>query len=121
MNSKFNFHVKPKLILFILTAVCIGSIAITYFRQDSAVSVGEAVGYLVVPMQKGINSIGTWLYDRTQDRLDLEEAKSQIAQLEQDNQELKDNLEKYDEPNALVEKYHTILQDLGQLVTLARY
>ena len=95
MNSKFNFHVKPKLILFILTAVCIGSIAITYFRQDSAVSVGEAVGYLVVPMQKGINSIGTWLYDRTQDRLDLEEAKSQIAQLEQDNQELKDNLEKY--------------------------
>lgn len=95
MNSKFNFHVKPKLILFILTAVCIGSIAITYFRQDSAVSVGEAVGYLVVPMQKGINSIGTWLYDKTQDRLDLEEAKSQIEELEQDNQELRDNLEKY--------------------------
>lgn len=95
MNSKFNFHVKPKLILLILTAVCIGSIAVTYFRQDSAVSVGEAVGYLVVPMQKGINTIGTWFYDKTQDRLELEEAKDQIAELEQTNQELKDDLSKY--------------------------
>lgn len=95
MNSKFNFHVKPKLILLILTVICIGSIAITYFRQDSAVSVGEAVGYLVVPMQKGINSIGSWFYDKTQDRLELEEAKNQIEELEKNNQELKDELEKY--------------------------
>ena len=95
MNSKFNFHVKPKMILLILTVVCIGSIAITYFRQDSAVSVGEAVGYLVVPMQKGLNSIGTWFYDKTQDRLELEEAKNKIEELEQSNQDLKDDLEKY--------------------------
>lgn len=95
MNSKFNFHVKPKLILLILTVICIGSITITYFRQDSAVSVGEAVGYLVVPMQKGINSIGSWFYDKTQDRLELEEAKNQIEELEQSNQGLKEELEKY--------------------------
>ena len=95
MNWKFNFHVKPKLVLFLLTMVCIGSIAITYFRQDSAVSVGEAIGYLVVPMQKGINSIGTWFYDKTQDRLNLEEAQDQIAQLEQENSGLKDTLSKY--------------------------
>ena len=41
--------------------------------------------------------------------------------MEYSKQLWQDNLEKYDEPNALVEKYHTILQDLGQLVTLARY
>ncbi len=102
-KGKFQFRMANSMILSILTIICIAAIGISYFNSGSGISLQTAVGYLVVPMQQGVNSIGGFFSDLTDEKVKLEDAMAQIETLQQENQQLKDTLSTMDEDYAELE------------------
>lgn len=91
-NINFNLEIlhkgKPKFVLIFLTFLCLFSMGFHYLRQDDAISLTEAAGYVVVPLQKGIDGIGSFFYSITEERLKLDEANDRISELEAQNEAL---------------------------------
>ncbi len=102
--------IKPKNILFIMTFVCIGVIGITYFRSDSAVPLRTAVGYIVIPLQNGINQIGSMGQELLQERLDLEESRDRIEEQDRIIAQLQSQIEEYQEENIEVNRLRDLLE-----------
>lgn len=96
-DVKLPFTRKPQLVLFILTVCCIGSMGYYYIRKENIASVTQVVGAVTVPVQKGINKLGSIFFQFDQRRLTLEEAQEQIASLEAENEELKEQMVSYDQ------------------------
>ena len=109
-KKKNKFTLPGKYLLMILTCLCVLLMIIT-FRTDLFEGPLRAVaGYVVVPFQNGIASVGGYLYDRAeemgklQDALDenarLQEEIANLtlenAQLQQDRYELENLRELYD-------------------------
>ncbi len=63
--------VTPRISLLIVVGLCVASLLFQYFRRSDAVSVGQIVGAVVVPFQKGINEIGGFLFKTEEKRLKL--------------------------------------------------
>lgn len=95
MKKKFNLHVTPRFVLLILTIICVCSIGISYFRDGYGVSFRTAVGYIVVPLQTGINKVGGFFADLTDERISLQEALEENERLREENASLKEQIGKY--------------------------
>lgn len=95
MKKKWDIHITPKFILLILTILCILSIGVNYFRDGYGVPFRTAVGYLVVPLQTGINKVGSFFAGMADERMSLEEALEEIEQLQQENQALQQQVSQY--------------------------
>lgn len=134
MNSQRNkdvkipFTKKPQLLLFLLTLCCIGSMGYYYFRKENLLSATKIVGFFTVPVQEGINKIGSLLFSWDQEHLTLEEARAAIESLEAQNQELQQQMVSYDlkikeyqDMEALLEMKNTYAQydTVGASVILA--
>ncbi|MGN0383300.1 MAG: rod shape-determining protein MreC [Eubacterium sp.] len=65
MKNRVKFTIPSKLILFLLTIFCIVCIIMSYINSNFGKPVKDAVATVIVPMQEGINSIGTWFSDKT--------------------------------------------------------
>lgn len=87
-----KISIRPKQVLYGCTVVCFALIFIS-FRYSSALSpIKTAVGYIITPMQKGINSVGNYISDQLDafnDMKDLlkrnEELEQQVADLTYEN------------------------------------
>ena len=97
MNRKTD-ESSNKLILIILTLVCAAAIVLTGTDIVSVSPIRKVASYVIVPMQKGINSIGRWLTDRKDyfgkanelnDR--IKELEQQVADLQEENLVLSEN------------------------------
>ncbi len=113
-DLKVPFYIAPRIILFFLTVCCICSMGFYYFKKENIVSVSQAAGLVIVPLQKGLNSIGEFFFDLDQDRLKMDEALAKIESLEADNKELNEKLREndrmiyeYQEAMALLEMKNT--------------
>ncbi len=90
MNSKYNRY-----ILIGLTICCLALMAVTSFTDQWLAPLRTAVGYLVIPIQSGINRIGVALYDEVEDYTMLKNAlaendalRAQIAEMTEENNRL---------------------------------
>lgn len=97
MRKKKN-RIKTKSILIALTIVCISAMLLTMTNIVSFTPLRSAASVLIVPFQKGINSIGSWLNERgasfkNAEELSAEndELKERIAELEAENVKLIQN------------------------------
>ena len=79
-------HINPKHLLLILGAICLVLIVLTGTNERFRAPFRDAASIAVVPIQKGINSIGLWLSDRL-------EAQKTLDELEAENRELKEQVE----------------------------
>ena len=68
-NVKMPFTRRPQLILFILTACCVISMGYYYIKKENIVSVGQVAGAITVPVQKGVNKLGSIFFNFDQERL----------------------------------------------------
>ena len=70
-----KFTLPSKYLLFILTILCAGTIILTFNTNIFSGPLNTAVGYVIVPFEQGISSVGKWLSNRTeelqQDRYEL--------------------------------------------------
>lgn len=90
MKRKKKNPFSAKYILLIMTVFCIIIIACSAELKMSSGAFGKAVGQVIVPMQKGLNKIGSVLHIQKEDfasKQDLQEEnaqlRTQVAQLEE--------------------------------------
>ncbi|TCL58575.1 rod shape-determining protein MreC [Kineothrix alysoides] len=90
-----KFTLPSKYLLFILTILCAGTIILTFNTNIFSGPFNTAVGYVIVPFEQGISSVGKWLSNRSEELQQIRELlsenaelRSQIDQLTIDNTEL---------------------------------
>lgn len=101
MKKFLKISIPSKHILMIITIVCVALMGISIFTDGMMTPVKILTSYVVIPMQKGINSIGTYVYDRVNTLNDIrlvyeenEVLKQKVAELtEQNNNLLQDKYE----------------------------
>lgn len=101
-NKKKRF--STKYMLLIMTIVCITLIFTSLTLNISGGPLNTVAGYIFVPMQKGINTAGQWISDKTNDFKTLEQVQKENQKLKEQNDELTSQLntiklEKYDLDN----------------------
>ncbi|WP_026661580.1 rod shape-determining protein MreC [Butyrivibrio proteoclasticus] len=105
------FTLPSKYLLFILTILCTGMIIITFNTNLFTGPLNSFAGIFVVPFQKGITTVGTYLRNTT-DKL------SSITQLLDENERLKNQIDELTIANTTLEqeKYELIeLRNMYQL------
>lgn len=111
MKKKKRFKIKNKNLLIVMTIICISALALTATNIVSISPIRQAVSYLIVPFQKGINTVGTWVADKGKLFQNSKELSEQVEDLTKQVQELKEeNLllsEDKEELERLRELYNT--------------
>lgn len=102
-GEKFTF--PSKYLLFILTIICTALMILSYSTTFIGTALNYAVGFLVVPFEKGISNAGYYFANRT-------EQLAQIKELLEENEELKRQVDELTTENTLLS------QDRYELITL---
>lgn len=96
MKKKVSSYVTSRYILIALTAICLIFISTSFFTDKLVAPLRDAVSMVVVPLQKGMNNLGLWTYDKyttlQEISVVLDENKnlqSQIDELTEENNQLK--------------------------------
>ena len=106
-----KFTIPSKYLLFILTIICAGAIILTFNTNIFSGALNTAVGYVIIPFEKGISSVGGWLSRRSEELV-------QIRSLLSENASLKAQIDELTIENTILqqERYElTTLRDLYQL------
>ena len=64
MKRKPKFVLPTKYILLILSGVCIVAILLSFTLGISGGPLNTVAGYVFIPMQRGINSVGSWIGEK---------------------------------------------------------
>lgn len=104
MKRKPKFVLPPKYILMIMTGVCIVSMLLSFTLNISGGPLHAAAGYVFVPMQRGINVVGSWITDKSDSFKKLNEVMAENEALQKQVDELTVelntlNLEQYELEN----------------------
>lgn len=108
-----KFSVNPRHLLVILAVVCCVLIFVSFRFSDLLNPVKTAVGSAMTPMQKGINTVGRYLSGKL-------EAFEDTQKLIEENQALKEELERLSYENKLLEQDKYELDNLRELFDLGQ-
>ncbi|MCD7833529.1 MAG: rod shape-determining protein MreC [Lachnospiraceae bacterium] len=111
MKKNANENLKNKYLLIGLSVFCVMLIGISFVNSGIVSPVKQITGYLVTPVQKGINSFGSWLSGLTDN---FEDAQS----LREENESLKEQVATLTEENSLLVQEHEELERLRELYDL---
>jgi len=64
MRRRTKININPKHVLIVCIIICISLIIISFRYSEKFAPVKTAVGYVITPMQRGINTVGTILSDK---------------------------------------------------------
>lgn len=106
-----KFTLPSKYLLFILTILCAGAIILTFYTDMFSGPLNAAVGYVVVPFQQGISSVGSWLSDRSEELV-------QIRALLQENEALRAQVDELTIENTTLQQDRYELTNLRELYQL---
>ena len=106
-----KFTLPSKYLLFILTIICTGMIVITFNTNLFTGPLNSFTGIFIVPFQKGITTVGTFL-KQSGDRL------SSITQLLSENESLKKQIDELTIANTNLEQEKYELTELRTLYEL---
>lgn len=92
MRRKERFTIPGKYILFVLTVLCVGTMSLSFLTDFDGGVLNVVSGYVLIPIQRGINSAGGWMRSRVENLEDLtavkgenERLREQIAELTLEN------------------------------------
>ena len=113
LKKKFRFriHLKSKHLLVIMTFFCGSAVVSTLASGITSEPLAEAVGMIVVPFEKSINGIGSWLGEINQAFQDKQDLISK-------NQELQDAVDTLTEQNNILIQNQSELSRLQELYNL---
>lgn len=103
-----KFTLPSKYLLFILTILCAGLMILTFSTDALDKPVNTVAGYVIVPFQKGISSIGRWLSNRSEEL-------AQIRDLLNENAELKEQINELTIENTRLQQDKYELSNLRKL------
>lgn len=104
MRRKSKFVLPPKYILMIMTGVCVVIMLVSFTLNISGGPLNAAAGYVFIPMQRGINTIGSWITEQSDNLKNLNEVMEENEELRRQVDELTVelntvNLEQYELEN----------------------
>lgn len=115
MKKKVSSFMTSKYILIVLTAVCLIFISTSFFTDRLVAPLRSAISMVVVPLQKGMNNLGLWTYDKYTTLREIsvvldenKELKSKVDDLTEENNQLRQDtyeLSRLRELYQLDEKY----------------
>ena len=115
MKKKVSSFMTSKYILIVLTAVCLIFISTSFFTDRLVAPLRSAISMVVVPLQKGMNNLGLWTYDKYTILQEIsvvldenKELKSKVDDLTEENNQLRQDtyeLSRLRELYQLDEKY----------------
>lgn len=117
MKKKHNFHLKNQHIFVIFTIVCISLLAATFSSDISVQPLKDGAGYIVIPFEKGINTIGSWINDFGSNFKDVRELAEENARLHDEVEVLKEQniqLARGQEELERLEKLYEVDEDYNQ-------
>lgn len=106
-----RFTLPSKYLLFILTILCTVMMLVTFGTDVFNRPFNALVGYVIVPFQQGIEKVGSWLYNRSEELV-------QIRSLLEENTQLKEEVAALIEENTLLQQDKYELNKLRELFDL---
>ncbi len=88
MKRKERFTIPGRYILFVLTVLCVGTMSLSFLTDFDGGALNVVTGYVLIPIQKGINSAGGWIRSRVENLEDLTAVKDENALLREQIAEL---------------------------------
>lgn len=64
MRKRTRMTIEPKYILLTCSLLCFILLIVSFRYPEKFLPVKKAVGQVVTPMQKGINTVGSWIYEK---------------------------------------------------------
>ena len=89
MKGPKRLQIKSKYILIFLCVLCFGMIVLTIIDKEFARPVKNTVAKVVMPVQRGVNYVGGFLYDKAEMLDELTKIKEENEKLKAENAELK--------------------------------
>lgn len=104
MKRKSKFVLPPKYILMIMTGVCIVAMLLSFTLNISGGPLNAAAGYVFIPMQRGINAVGSFITEKSDTLKQLSDVMAENEALKKQVDELTVelntvNLEQYELEN----------------------
>ena len=108
MKAKNQTSISSKYWMLTLALICIVLMGLSGFADTGKGPLAWVAGYSVVPMQKGINTVGMWMSD-------LKENFSTLQEMKEENRELRDKLDKMTIENNQLKQNSATLERLQNL------
>ena len=108
MKTKNQMSFSSKYWLLALALVCIILMGLSGFAGTGKGPLSWIAGYTVVPMQKGINTIGMWMND-------LKDNFATLQEMKEENRELRDKLDEMTIENNQLKQNSATLERLQEL------
>ncbi len=89
MKGPKKIRIKSKYILWFLSILCFGMIVLTIIDSEFARPVRNVVAKVVMPVQKGVNFVGGYMYDKAEMLKELTKIKEENEKLKAENDQLK--------------------------------
>ncbi len=104
MKRKPKYVLPTKYILIFLTGICVVAMLLSFTLNISGGPLNAAAGYVFIPMQKGINTVGTWISEKADNLKKLSDVMAENEDLQRQVDELTSelntvNLEQYELEN----------------------
>ena len=88
MRRKSKFFLPARYLLLIMSGVCIIIMLLSFTLNISGGPLNAAAGYVFVPMQEGINKVGTWISDKAANLKNLSDVMAENENLQNQVDEL---------------------------------
>ena len=111
MKRPSNISVKPKILIFLLTLICVLFLVMSVAFSGFTKPFKKVAGTVVVPLQSGINHIGKWVTDKS-------ELFTTVKNLKKENEKLSQQVAELTEENSLLAQNKYELQRLRDLYEL---
>lgn len=92
MKRRNRFTIPGKYILLALSVLCVGTMSLSFLTNFDGGPLNVVSGYILVPVQRGMNTVGGWVRERVDNLENLqkvksenEELKAQVAELTLEN------------------------------------
>ncbi len=111
-NRKRGGGIRPKYLFICLLALCCLFVSVSYSLGAAGNNfIQKTVGAVIVPMQKGLNSIGYWMSSKIENTKSIDELKSE-------NEALKLEIDTYKSKISSLENNIAELENLRELLQL---
>ena len=111
MKRRNRFTIPSKYILFALTLLCVGTMSVSFLTDFDGGILNSVSGYVLIPVQKGINAAGGRVRSRVDNLADLQ-------QINEENQSLKEQVAELTLENNMLMQERYELQELRDLYNL---
>lgn len=88
MKRRNRTTIPSKYILLGLTVLCVCTMSLSFLTDFDGGPLNVITGYVLVPMQKGINAVGGWTRDKADNLEDLKKVRNENEQLREQIAEL---------------------------------